>query len=88
VQEREESLADVENYKKKKEAEANKILYTEQFVQLEMAKALSNNTKFFFSGDQGRDSTNSIIDSKVRFLAKNRFLGGRRPVKLQLRINS
>jgi hypothetical protein len=56
----------VANYKKKKEAEANKILYTEQFVQLEMAKALSNNTKFFFSGDQSMlgGLLNKIMGSK------------------------
>ena len=51
VKEREQSLADVENYKKTKQAEANKILYTDQFVKLEMARSLSNNTKFFFSGE-------------------------------------
>jgi len=51
VREREESVADIENYKKRKYAEANKLLYTEQYVKLEMAKHLSNNTKFFFSGE-------------------------------------
>ena len=51
VRDREQSLADVENYKKTKQAEANKILYTEQFVQLEMARSLANNTKFYFSGE-------------------------------------
>ena len=52
VFEREKSLADVENYMKKQQAEANSILYTEEFVKLEMAKQLANNTKFFFSGEQ------------------------------------
>ena len=51
VKERENSLADVEAYKKTKQAEANKELYSEQYIQLEMAKSLSNNTKFFFSGE-------------------------------------
>ena len=51
VKEREQSVADVEFYKKTKLAEANSQLYTERFVQLEMAKALTNNTKFFFSGE-------------------------------------
>jgi len=50
VKRREESTADVEAYKKEKAAQANRVLYTEQYVQLEMAKALSNNTKFYFSG--------------------------------------
>ena len=48
---REQNKADVENYKKSKEAEANAKLYTPEFVRLEMARSLSNNTKFFFSGD-------------------------------------
>ena len=51
VKQRGNSLADVEAYKKAKQAEANKDLYSEQYVQLEMAKALSANTKFFFSGE-------------------------------------
>ena len=51
VKKREESRADVAAYKKNKEAEANNALYTKEFVQLEMAKSLSNNTKFFFSGE-------------------------------------
>ena len=48
---REESNADVEHYKKVKQAEANSRLYTDQYVRLELAKALSNNTKYFFSGE-------------------------------------
>ena len=48
---REESNADVEHYKKVKQAEANARLYTDQYVRLELAKALSNNTKYFFSGE-------------------------------------
>ena len=51
VKERENSLADVEAYKKLKQAAANKELYSEQYIRLEMAMALSNNTKFFFSGE-------------------------------------
>ena len=51
VKQRENSLADVEAYKKAKQAEANKELYSEQYIQLEMARALSDNTKFFFSGE-------------------------------------
>ena len=51
VKERENSLSDVKAYQKTKQAEANKDLYSEQYVQLEMAKALSTNTKFFFSGE-------------------------------------
>ena len=51
IKEREENKANVENYRKTQEAEANSRLYTKDFIQLEMAKALSENTKFFFSGE-------------------------------------
>ena len=51
VKRREESNADVENYKKKSMAEANKLLYTPEFLQLESARSLANNTKFYFSGE-------------------------------------
>ena len=52
LKDRLKSKADVESYSKIKVAEANKNLYSKEYIQLEMAKALSNNTKFFFSGDQ------------------------------------
>merc|ERR1719511_433534 len=51
IREREENQANVDNYKKTKDAEANKRLYTKEFIQLRMAKSLSQNTKFFFSGE-------------------------------------
>lgn len=51
LKEREQNKADVENYKKSKAAEANTKLYSKEYIQLEMAKSLSNNTKFFFSGE-------------------------------------
>ena len=34
------------------EAEANDALYTDKYIKLNMAKSLSNNTKFYFSGQQ------------------------------------
>ena len=41
-----------ENYSKKKLAEANTLLFNNTgYVHLEMAKSLSTNTKFFFSGE-------------------------------------
>jgi len=50
--EREENKANIENYSKKKLAEANTALFNNPgYVQLEMAKSLSTNTKFFFSGE-------------------------------------
>jgi len=52
LKDRKKAAADVENYSKKKLAEANQNLYSKEYIQLEMAKALSNNTKFFFSGDE------------------------------------
>jgi len=53
VKEREENLANIEKFKRQTEAEANRQLYTPEFVQLSVAKAIANNTKFYFSGDQG-----------------------------------
>lgn len=51
IRDREENQANVDNYKKTKEAEANKKLYTKEFIRLQMAQSLSKNTKFFFSGE-------------------------------------
>ncbi len=52
VRRREESNADVEHYKKVKQAEANRELYSPDYVKLEMAKHMSNNTKYYFSGKE------------------------------------
>ena len=50
--EREENKANITNYAKTKLAEANTLLFNNPgYVQLEMAKSLSTNTKFFFSGE-------------------------------------
>ena len=51
VREREENEANVANYRKTQEAEANARLYTKDYVRLELAKSMSENTKFFFSGE-------------------------------------
>jgi len=66
VRDREQSVADVEAYKKTKAAAANQELYSEKYVQLEMARALSNNTKFFFSGETSvlGGLLNNIMGSK------------------------
>jgi len=50
--ERAENIANIEKYKVESAAEANRALYTKEYIQLNLAKALSNNTKFYFSGDQ------------------------------------
>ena len=65
VRRREESNADVANYKKKKEAEANAALYTDQYVKLQMARSLFNNTKFYFSGQD------SVLGGLLQGLTKN-----------------
>ena len=49
---REENGANIEKYKIEKEAEANKALYTQEYIQLNMAKSKSNNTKYYFSGKE------------------------------------
>merc|ERR1711976_510855 len=51
IKAREENLAEVEFIKKQKAAEGNKILFTPEYLKIEMAKSMSNNTKFFFSGE-------------------------------------
>ena len=52
VKDREENIANLSAYKKEKQSEANKKLYSPEYVKLEMAKALANNTKFYFSGEE------------------------------------
>ena len=47
----EENLADIAKYKKEQEAEANKALFTPEYVQLNLASKLSDNTKMYFSGE-------------------------------------
>ena len=49
--EAEHSEADIAKYKIEAEAEANAKLYTDKYVKLNLARSLSNNTKFYFSGD-------------------------------------
>ena len=62
LQEREQNKADIESYKKTKAAEANKQLYTKEYIQLELAKSLSENTKMFFSGN---DSPLGAVFAKI-----------------------
>ena len=51
IKDREENQANVDSYTKEKAAEANKALYLNEYLKLERAKALSKNTKFYFSGE-------------------------------------
>ena len=46
-----ETIANADKYAKEKAAEANKLLFTSEYVSLETARALSTNTKFYFSGE-------------------------------------
>jgi len=52
LQAAENNKADIEKYKLEKQAEANQALYSDTYVKLNLAKSLTNNTKFYFSGQQ------------------------------------
>ena len=52
LKKREENLADISKFKILKEAEANKELYTKEFIQYNTARHLANNTKYYFSGQE------------------------------------
>jgi len=47
----EENKANVLKYMKEKEAEGNKLVFTDEYMKIHMAKVFSNNTKLYFSGD-------------------------------------
>ncbi|XP_050424270.1 erlin-2-like [Adelges cooleyi] len=49
--EKEKSAADAEFYKKKKEAEANQLLFTNAFMEIKRIESLGNNTKFYYGPD-------------------------------------
>merc|ERR1712226_1231576 len=51
IKDREQNIANITAYAKERAAEANKLLYTDEYVKLEMARSLTNNTKFYFSGE-------------------------------------
>lgn len=48
----ENTKADIEKYALEQEARANEALYSDKYIKLNLAKSLSNNTKFYFSGQQ------------------------------------
>merc|ERR1719378_144535 len=52
LQAAENNKADIEKYKLEQQAQANEALYSDKFIKLNLAQALSNNTKFYFSGQQ------------------------------------
>merc|ERR1711983_284097 len=47
----EESKANVLKYKKEKEAEGNKLVFTDEYLKIHMSQVFSNNSKLYFSGD-------------------------------------
>lgn len=61
-QEAERTEAEIQKYKTETEAAANKLLLTKEYVQLNLAKHLANNTKMYFSGD---DSVVGSIFTKI-----------------------
>jgi len=50
VRDKQNNLADIAKYAKDKEAAGNTALYSPEYVKLQFAQSLANNTKFFFSG--------------------------------------
>ena len=50
VRDKQNNLADIAKYAKDKEAAGNTALYSPEYVKLQVAQSLANNTKFFFSG--------------------------------------
>jgi regulator of protease activity HflC (stomatin/prohibitin superfamily) len=52
LQAAENNKADIEKYKLEQQAKANEALYSDKFIKLNLAQSLSNNTKFYFSGQQ------------------------------------
>lgn len=58
---REKSLADASFYRALKEAEANKLKLTPQFLELKFIEAITNNTKIFF----GSKIPNLVFDQRL-----------------------
>ena len=44
--------ADASSYVDNSKAESNKKLLTDNYIKLQLAKSLTNNTKMFFSGEE------------------------------------
>ncbi|OIW10253.1 hypothetical protein TanjilG_28004 [Lupinus angustifolius] len=58
---REKSLADADFYRVIKEAEANRLKLTPEFLELKFIEAIANNTKIFF----GEKLPNMILDQRL-----------------------
>jgi len=62
----EKAFADAGYYKALKEAESNKVKYTKEFLQLELIRSLSNNTKIYF----GQNINSMFLDFFNDLIAK------------------
>ncbi|PRQ40659.1 putative Band 7 domain-containing protein [Rosa chinensis] len=71
---REKSVADADFYKVMKEAEANRLKLTPQFLELKFIEAIADNTKVFF----GDKVPNMVLDQRLlgNFLKVSRELSG------------
>jgi regulator of protease activity HflC (stomatin/prohibitin superfamily) len=58
---REKSLADADFYRTMKEAEANKLMLTPQYLELKFIEAITNNSKIFF----GDKVPNMVFDQRL-----------------------
>ncbi|XP_073136054.1 uncharacterized protein [Henckelia pumila] len=58
---REKSLADANFYRTTKEAEANKLMLTPQFLELKFIEAIANNSKIYF----GNKVPNMVLDQRL-----------------------
>ncbi|KAK9120913.1 hypothetical protein Syun_018530 [Stephania yunnanensis] len=58
---REKSLADADYYRMTREAEANKLKLTQEYLELKFIEAIANNTKMFF----GDKVPNMIFDQRL-----------------------
>jgi hypothetical protein len=52
------ALADADAYTQQKKAEANQILFSPQYLQLELIRAMGNNTKTYF----GSSLSSLVVD--------------------------
>ncbi|KAL0336506.1 UNVERIFIED_CONTAM: Erlin-2-B [Sesamum radiatum] len=58
---REKSLADADYYRTMREAEANKLKLTPQFLELKFIEAIANNSKIYF----GNKVPNMVLDQRL-----------------------
>ncbi|CAK9142415.1 unnamed protein product [Ilex paraguariensis] len=58
---REQSLADASFYRTMKEAEANKLMLTPEYLELKFIEAIANNSKIFF----GNKVPNMVFDQRL-----------------------